>query len=219
MLKKSISVLMLGGLLIQPLPAHAAREGHIYWGGGWRGGYVHRVGPGYFPVFVGESEYLYSDGLFYNYTPAGYILVEPPVGAVIPALPVGYTAVTVQQTPYYLYNGIYYTTAPSGYTVVQPPPAVPAPIPVVPPHVVAPTASAPEIPHATETIVNDDYDIYVPNQDGTYTLVKLKKTDKGFVGPQGEVYAQHPTVKELEARYSKPIEAKTSVEAKPSVKL
>jgi len=162
---------------------------------------------------VGESEYLYSEGLFYNYTPQGYIMVEPPIGAVVPTLPVGYSTVMLQQTPYYNYNGIYYSTAPGGYTVVQPPPSVPAPAPVVPPHVILPTVSNTEVPSATETIINDDYDIYVPNQDGTYTLVKLKKTDKGFVGPKGEFYAKHPTVKELEAQYSK------ASDLKPSVKL
>jgi len=199
MLKRSVSALILGGLLLQPLPAHA------YWGHGWRGGYGHHFGPGYFALTAAGLDYLYYEGLFYRYTPAGYLMVEPPVGAVIPALPPGYTSVMIQRTPYYYYNGIYYAATPAGYTVTEPPPSVPAPMPTIPAAVSpAPSpATAQAVSPAVGAPSTDSFDIYVPNGDGTFTLVTLKKTEKGFIGPQGELYPEHPTVEKLKVLYGK----------------
>jgi hypothetical protein len=33
--------------------------------------------------------------------------------------------------------------------------------------------------------------------------VKLKKTDAGFIGPQGEFYPKHPTIEKLKILYGK----------------
>ena len=45
--------------------------------------------------------------------------------------------------------------------------------------------------------------VNVPNDAEGFTAVKLVKIADGYVGPQGEFYAGHPTVKQLRALYGK----------------
>jgi hypothetical protein len=49
----------------------------------------------------------------------------------------------------------------------------------------------------------ESFTINVPNAKGEFTPVKLVKHDKGFIGPQGEFYPDHPTVDELKVLYGK----------------
>ena len=73
----------------------------------------------------------------------------------------------------------------------------------------APTVSAPAYQAATSNVspqpapANNPMEINIPNGDGSYTSVTLQKTEKGFLGPQGEFYAAHPTEEQLKARYCK----------------
>lgn len=114
--------------------------------------------------------------------------------------------------PYYCAGYTYYTQTPNGYMVVAPPvmPAMPQSAP--PPYVAAPPVAAAPVaasvntvnaPAQTEESKRDVYDIYIPNGNGSYTSVTLRKTEKGFLGPQGEFYADHPTVDQLRERYIK----------------
>jgi hypothetical protein len=104
--------------------------------------------------------------------------------------------------PYYYVNGVpyyygnpYYAAAPAGYVgVAQSPVAyVPASAP----------ASAVPSQQPVAASVNDSFDIHIPNGNGSFTLVTLQKTEKGFLGPQGEFYADHPTEDQLKSRYCK----------------
>jgi len=84
--------------------------------------------------------------------------------------------------------------------------AYPYPGPVVmsaPP--VAPSASPVVVPSVSPQSVsmNNPLEINIPNGDGSYTSVTLTKTDKGFLGPQGEFYVDHPTQDQLKLRYCK----------------
>jgi hypothetical protein len=79
-----------------------------------------------------------------------------------------------------------------GQVVVAAPPVAPVASPVV-----APSAPSQSVP------MNNPLEINIPNGDGSYTSVTLTKTDKGFLGPQGEFYADHPTEDQLKARYCK----------------
>jgi hypothetical protein len=107
------------------------------------------------------------------------------IGALVDALPPGHTTVVVGGLPYYYYNNIYYRPYyPSGYIVV------PAPA--------APAVVVPAPPQRGETVV-----INVPNRDGTYTPVTLVRWGDGYVGPQGEYYAGHPTVEQLRVLYGR----------------
>ena len=80
----------------------------------------------------------------------------------------------------------------------------PAPMVMAAPPI-APTVS-PAVASSTPSqpiSANNPSEINIPNGDGSYTSVTLQKTDKGFLGPQGEFYADHPTVDQLKARYCK----------------
>jgi hypothetical protein len=87
--------------------------------------------------------------------------------------------------------------------VVATPPAAPPPAaPVLPPTPVGEKAVSLPVKKEFKDAI-DAYDIYIPNENGSYTLVTLKKVEKGFLGPQGEFYPEHPTVEQLKTLYGK----------------
>lgn len=45
--------------------------------------------------------------------------------------------------------------------------------------------------------------VNIPNSDGTYTQIVLRKTEGGYLGPQGELYTGHPTIEQLKVLYGK----------------
>jgi len=65
--------------------------------------------------------YHYHSGVFYRHYPHGYVIVRPPVGAIIPALPSGHAIVTLYGRDYYYYDDIYYVRDRDGYRVVDEP--------------------------------------------------------------------------------------------------
>ncbi|HNV85859.1 MAG TPA: DUF6515 family protein [Candidatus Omnitrophota bacterium] len=220
MFGKKITGALIFLFLSQSIPAFAQHGGPVpfHKGAPHRDFIAHRLPPGYISLLVGGLTYLYCEGLFYRYTPAGYAVVTPPAGAVVPALPPGYTTVFVNRAPYYEYGYTYYAPAPGGYTVVTPP-TVPAPQPIVtaqpvaavPPasYTQAPSQPAPAntqtaLPAGIDETKIDTFEIHLPNGDGTFTLVTLRKTNTGFLGPQGEFYPDHPTVDQLKERYINP---------------
>jgi hypothetical protein len=48
-----------------------------------------------------------------------------------------------------------------------------------------------------------NYDVYIPTGNGSFTLVQLKRSGDGYLGPQGEYYPSYPTVDQLKLRYLK----------------
>jgi len=54
---------------------------------------------------------------------------------------------------------------------------------------------------ATQDAPEGQVTIYIPNASGGYTSVILKKAGNGYIGPQGELYPEHPTVEQLQALY------------------
>ena len=196
MLKKYLSIVIAAFLSLQSLPAfaehwerdHDGRDRH------WRFD-NRRLPHGFVALALRGRTYFYNDGLFYTYTPSGYVFIDPPIGAIVPALPPGYTTVVIRQKPYFYYQNIYYEAAPAGYVVSVPPEA-----PLVSQ---APVSTPPRPGQASPPPGNiSSYDIYIPNDNGSYTLVTLKKAEKGgFVGPQGEFYPEHPTVEQLKTLY------------------
>lgn len=168
-------------------------------------------------VFVGHDRYHYHDGRFFRPGWFGFevALNFSPQGAVVVALPAGYTTVVIGSETYYCYDRVYYRRHPSGYIVVPEPamivpvavaptvavPAVPAAVPAV----VQPAVPA-QVPAVSETTQagNDDVVVInVPNSNGSYTPVRLIKRYKGYEGPQGEFYPEHPTVEQLKVLYGK----------------
>ncbi|MCM5682861.1 DUF6515 family protein [Schlegelella sp. S2-27] len=84
------------------------------------GHHVSSLGPrAHLSLHFGER-YWFDDGFWYTPAPSGFVVVRPPVGVYLNALPVGYTLVRVGPSVYYHANGVYYTEAPSGgYQVAQ----------------------------------------------------------------------------------------------------
>ena len=184
------------------------RDDHHFYG--WRdrphwGYHMHFLPDGYFTVWAGGQRYYYYDGLYYTYVGAGdYVIVNPPIGAFVSAIPPDFQSVSINGRIYYSNGGVYYVLTHHGYKVVPPPVVYVQPQPVViePPPVAAPPAPVTVVaPPVVET--QDAFPINVPNDKGGYTSVVIKKKDKGYVGPQGEFYDHFPTVAQLKAMYSK----------------
>jgi hypothetical protein len=87
-------------------------------------GYVVRALPPspYFVRWQGGAYYLH-DGAWYRPYHSHYIVVTPPVGLFVPALPRFYTTIWVSGAPYYYADDVYYAWRPAqhGYVVVDPP--------------------------------------------------------------------------------------------------
>jgi hypothetical protein len=97
-----------------------------------------RLSPGHHEVWVGKTRYYYDHGYFYRPHRHGWVVVGPPYGAVILALPIGFAMVVLAGITYYTFAGLYYRQVANGYVVVEPPVQTvieyqaPAPAPVVP---------------------------------------------------------------------------------------
>ena len=53
------------------------------------------------------------------------------------------------------------------------------------------------------TYSGDTVTVNVPNSNGGYTAVVLKRSGNGYLGPQGEYYDQIPTTAQLQAMYGR----------------
>lgn len=59
------------------------------------------------------------------------------------------------------------------------------------------SSAAPERAYAETITIN------IPNSNGSYAEVLLRKSGEGYIGPQGEYYPKNPTVEQLNALYGK----------------
>ncbi len=143
----------------------------------------HHYPRNYAVVYRGPQPYYYNELTFYSGDQDNYAVVAAPVGVVVNTIPVGYQRFIANGQAYYTYNGAYYVRAPEGYQVVEPPAG-------------ATVATAPESVTAEQVTVN------VPNVQGGFTAVTIKKSGNGFVGPQGEFYNEFPKVEQLRVMYS-----------------
>jgi hypothetical protein len=113
----------------------------------------------------------------------------------------------VSGIPYYFYNGYYYTPDGDCLLEVPSPPPMPQVVATQPSSAAPPVEqlqTAPATPPKKEksaTGIGDTIVINVPTAAGDYTPVELVKTEKGYVGPQGELYPDHPTIEELQVLY------------------
>ena len=173
-------------------PAHAGVSLGIGFGGRWHHGGI-SVG-GYFPL----SDYYFARDYYYPYYPVttySYVLESIPIGAVVYAVPAGCRQVVISGITYYEYNGNYYMPVAGGYQVVAPPVLVQPAATVAAPAVINQgTASA---------NIEEEFSVNIPNSQGGYTAVNIKRVSGGFVGPQGEFYPEFPKVSQLKAMYGK----------------
>ena len=142
----------------------------------------------------GRDNHFYRDGRWYKHGWLGFDIAVTAlaIGAIVEALPPRHTTVVVGGVPYYYYDDVYYRPYSGGYVVV-PAPVVTQPI-VVPPASVIAQSQAQSPDTAT---------INIPNSEGGYTAVTLRKSGNGYIGPQGEYYSENPTVGQLKTLYGK----------------
>jgi hypothetical protein len=213
--KFSIATFLLAGIsLLQSSPAFADYHGwnhhsrHDDWGRHSRQYHSHypvfgravvNLPGGFINIVFGGRRYYYCDGIFYNRGYRDYVVVRPPRGAIISYLPEYRDRVVVNGTIYYVSNDVYYSPVRNGYQVVE-----------------APGTSVQSINNAApNTIVNqsvqnepindsnsESITVNVPNNQGGYTAVVIRKTGDGFVGPQGEYYPEFPRVEQLKVMYA-----------------
>jgi hypothetical protein len=108
--------------------------------------------------------------------------------------------IVVGGIPYYYYGGTYYTAYDNALVAVAPP------VETVAQASAAPQAAAPAASQVTSVqgptrLSGDTVTVNVPGEKGAFTAVKLVKANKGYIGPQGEYYPDHPTVEELKVLY------------------
>ena len=180
--------------LVAPSQALAGPHGPGPMGGPGGPARYHTVLPGECTAVVVDGiRFFYGAGVFYRHSPAGYAVVAPPMGAVVPRLPPGYTVVVANGLTYYVYDGAYYRPAPAGYVVVQQPQVV-----VVQP---APQATQQTTAQAAVSDLPDTVTLVIDNPNGSRTPVTLKRVPDGWKGPKGEIYDKLPTSDQLAPYY------------------
>lgn len=190
--------LALAAFVGQPAQAFAGWSVGVSVGGGHhhRDRVVVRIPSHSTRYYYGGHSYYYYDGIYYSPARGGYMVVNPPPGIIVRGLPRGHHSVWVGNRRYYRHHDCYYERVRGGYRVVRPPVIVqPAPVVYQPIGVEAPTvvSAAPGSP--------EEYSINVPDYNGGYKVVVIKRSGGGFVGPQGEFYNQFPSVDHLRIVY------------------
>lgn len=168
------------------------------------GAVVEVLPPGYRVIRAEPADYYYYEDTYYTHRPSGYTVVEPPKEVIkdtpnpptvlqpektivihVPNANGSYMPVTLQQygDEYVGPNGERY----SGYPAIDQLKAM-----------YAKASTAVNSPDESEPLIFD-----IPNANGSYTQVTLRKTDKGYTGPEGEVYPGKPTVSQLAKMYAK----------------
>lgn len=182
-----IVFLFLGLLMVRPSSSYA------YWHDGWHG-------HGYVNVNLGVWPGPYYDPYYAPY----YAPYYDPYYAAAPVVvsSSSYQPVLVNGVTYYVNNGVYYIYTQYGYQAVASP--VGASVPAVQATPVTVAAAPVTVTAGPASAVTDDtYNINIPNSKGGYNSVTIKRSGNGFVGPQGEFYADFPKVSQLQVMYGK----------------
>jgi len=113
-------------------------------------------------------------------------------------------------SPYYDNYGYYYPYYPSYYDtgVLVSSPVVLTPEVIAQPSTVITTASTYPTKvispaQITPTVMDNEITLNIPNAAGGYSAVLIKRSGKGFIGPQGEYYPEFPQVSVLKVLYGK----------------
>ncbi|PZV18763.1 MAG: hypothetical protein DCF20_01485 [Pseudanabaena sp.] len=64
--------------------------------------------PYYIPIFVGDTRFIYSDGVFLEPSGSSYIVVKPPIGAIVPSIPDGCSTLDIGGVVHYDCSGVIY---------------------------------------------------------------------------------------------------------------
>ena len=183
-LKMLFVLLFLSLLIIRPTPSYA------YWNGHGHGYYGYGYGHGY--GYVGVSIGVWPGSYYYGYPYYAdpYYYAQPGYAVVSSS---GYQPVIVNGVTYYVNNGAFYIYTQYGYQAVANPAGATAPVMQAAPVTAAPVSAD------TDNL----FTINIPNNKGGYAAVLLKRSGKGFIGPQGEFYSEFPKVSQLQLMYGK----------------
>lgn len=77
-------------------------------------------------VVANGQRYWYDDGRWYVEQPSGLSSAQPPVGVVVPTLPLSAMTTWFGPVPYACASGVCYIPAPRGYAVAERPPSQPS---------------------------------------------------------------------------------------------
>lgn len=79
--------------------------------------------PGFTTIVAGPETFYYNDGIFYQkiMLDQQYVVVPPPIGAVVYKIPQGYQTMLMRGALFYMYGGVFYRRVLEGYKVVAPP--------------------------------------------------------------------------------------------------
>jgi len=189
-LKFAFLFVFLSLLIWRPTPSYA------YWHDGGHGGWH---GHSYVGVNIG----VWPGSYYYGYPYYDYpYYAQPYYPREVLVSSSSYQPVVINGVTYYVNNGVYYNYTAYGYQavatpvgVVAAPTAVPATAPIVQADAVTVTPSS--------VNTDDSYTVNIPNGKGGYNAVLLKRSGNGFIGPQGEFYAEFPKVSQLQLMYGK----------------
>jgi hypothetical protein len=99
----------------------ADRRQSFFWSDFHAGMRINRLPDGYRRIGIRGHPYFYFEGVYYDDGPSGYVIVAPPLGAIIPELPPGAESVVIGDTIYYYVAGAFYIQQANGYVVVAAP--------------------------------------------------------------------------------------------------
>ena len=185
-LKVFFVFLFLSLLIIRPTPSFAWHGGGH---DGWHGrGYVD-VNLGVWPGYYGYGSPYYAPYYADPYYPSYAVVAAS-----------SYQPVVINGVTYYVNNGVYYIYTQYGYQAVAAPAGASAPVIQAAPV----TATVMAVSPVSASIDSDDsFTLNIPNDKGGYCAVLLKRSGKGFIGPQGEFYSEFPKVSQLKLMYGK----------------
>ena len=168
---------------------------HYYpgrWRGGWGWGprYVYPGLPrGYVSFTFGGAPWYYCGGFWYRPWGASFIVDAPPIGLVIPFLPLGCSTLVYGGATYYTLDDTYYTAAPSGpgYVVAAPPPDQPLvaqPPPAQPPAAQPAPAPPQPAPGSADALALDALVIFPKNGQSEEKMLQDRRDAMRFASAQ-----------------------------------
>ena len=143
------------------------------------GRHVHFLPYSCFRVWSGPVWFWYYDGIYYRPYGDEYVVVTPPVGAIVSVLPDDYYPVIIGGMTYYTDGTTYYQRVTQGYQVINPPVVVQG------------------------QTAEDTVTVQLTNDRGATVSIVLRKSGNGYIGPQGEYYDHLPTADELRPLYGR----------------
>lgn len=123
------AALVLGSLLVVPVqaaPAPGPGGPQDVFRYPSRGAVVDHLPRGHRVFHYKGLPYHFYDGIWYRPVGSRFMVVLPPVGLLVPALPAGAVVVTLDGVTYFRHSSVYYVQDSDGYRVVQNPEAAPA---------------------------------------------------------------------------------------------